>query len=193
MDCCRRDSCASSPNWYVGPTLLQVLETAEVSHDRARAPLRFPVQLVAPPTGHWPLGDTDLHASVKLVLDNGIDISRGDMLAHADAAPQASRSLSATLCSPGDAPLDPGGASGCGMRRASCARPSHASTSSGTAAGAHAGHACPQRHRPHRAGAACIRGTVAGQSRDRQLHPHRRDHQPHCRRRDGALTSFTVS
>ena len=36
--------------WYDGPTLLQILETAEVSSDLFDSPFRFPVQLVARPT-----------------------------------------------------------------------------------------------------------------------------------------------
>ena len=36
--------------WYAGPTLLQVLETAEVESTLDRAPLRFPVQYVVRPT-----------------------------------------------------------------------------------------------------------------------------------------------
>jgi sulfate adenylyltransferase subunit 1 len=36
--------------WYDGPTLLQILETAEVPTALARAPLRFPVQYVSRPT-----------------------------------------------------------------------------------------------------------------------------------------------
>ena len=132
-------------SWYDGPTLLQILETAEVSRDLAQAPFRFPIQLVARPTegrprgymgriesGSVAVGDAvtvlpsgittriraietfdgpqaaaGLHASVTVVLDDEIDISRGDMLVHADAPPAVARSLSATLCWLGDAPLDP--------------------------------------------------------------------------------------
>jgi len=35
--------------WYDGPTLLQILETVEVSHELADAPFRFPVQYVSRP------------------------------------------------------------------------------------------------------------------------------------------------
>jgi sulfate adenylyltransferase subunit 1 len=39
--------------WYEGPTLLQILETVEVSNGLAEAPFRFPVQYVAlPREGH---------------------------------------------------------------------------------------------------------------------------------------------
>ena len=36
-------------DWYRGPTLLEMLETADVARDAGDAPLRFPVQLVARP------------------------------------------------------------------------------------------------------------------------------------------------
>ena len=42
--------------WYDGPTLLQILETAEVPTALARAPLRFPVQYVSRPTATLPRG-----------------------------------------------------------------------------------------------------------------------------------------
>jgi sulfate adenylyltransferase subunit 1 len=47
-----------------------------------------------------------LHDAVTLVLDDAIDISRGDLLAAADTSPPAIRALDATLCWLGDAPLD---------------------------------------------------------------------------------------
>src|SRR4030095_7354448 len=37
--------------WYDAPTLLQILETAEVPHAAADAPFRFPVQYVTRPAG----------------------------------------------------------------------------------------------------------------------------------------------
>ena len=42
--------------WYDGPTLLSILETAEVPETLARAPFRFPVQYVARPTATEPRG-----------------------------------------------------------------------------------------------------------------------------------------
>ncbi len=41
-----------------------------------------------------------------LVLDDELDISRGDMLVGSEAAPSVSRAVDATLCWLGDAPLD---------------------------------------------------------------------------------------
>jgi sulfate adenylyltransferase subunit 1 len=42
--------------WYDGPTLLSILETAEVPRTLIRAPFRFPVQYVARPTATEPRG-----------------------------------------------------------------------------------------------------------------------------------------
>jgi sulfate adenylyltransferase subunit 1 len=130
--------------WYDGPTLLQILETAEVSSDLADSPFRFPVQLVARPTetrsrgymgriesGSIAVGDAvtalpsgirtrirgiethdrhqaaaGLHASVTLFLDDALDVSRGDMLVRAGDEPAVARSVAATVCWLGDAPLD---------------------------------------------------------------------------------------
>jgi sulfate adenylyltransferase subunit 1 len=47
-----------------------------------------------------------LHAAVTVVLDDELDIARGDMLVGAEAAPIVARSVDATLCWLGDAPLD---------------------------------------------------------------------------------------
>jgi sulfate adenylyltransferase subunit 1 len=51
----------------------------------------------------WKAG---LHAPVTLVLADEIDVSRGDMLVGIDAPPAVTRTLDATLCWMGDAPLD---------------------------------------------------------------------------------------
>ncbi|HWZ74504.1 MAG TPA: GTP-binding protein [Casimicrobiaceae bacterium] len=48
-----------------------------------------------------------LHAAVTLVLDDAIDISRGDMLVHGNASPSTKRDLDATLCWLSEAALDP--------------------------------------------------------------------------------------
>jgi sulfate adenylyltransferase subunit 1 len=48
-----------------------------------------------------------LHAAVTLVLDDALDISRGDMLVQAKGPPGVARALDATLCWLGDTPLDP--------------------------------------------------------------------------------------
>jgi sulfate adenylyltransferase subunit 1 len=46
----------NSLGWYDGPTLLQILETAELPASLASAPFRFPVQYVARPTPGQPRG-----------------------------------------------------------------------------------------------------------------------------------------
>ena len=132
-------------SWYDGPTLLQILETVEVTQTLAGAPFRFPVQYVARPTATLPrgymgriesgaieVGDlvaalpsgittrvseirtfdgaqarAGLHSAVTLVLDDALDISRGDMLVKAEESPPVARTLDATLCWLGDIPLDP--------------------------------------------------------------------------------------
>jgi sulfate adenylyltransferase subunit 1 len=48
-----------------------------------------------------------LHAAITLVLDDAIDISRGDMLVHGNASPVTRRNLDATLCWLSETPLDP--------------------------------------------------------------------------------------
>jgi sulfate adenylyltransferase subunit 1 len=130
--------------WYDGPTLLQILETVEVTQTLADAPFRLPVQYVTRPADTQPRGymgriesgsieagdlvtalpsglstrvreirtfdgpqaRAGLHAPVTLVLDDELDISRGDMLVRAGAAPAIGRQLDATVCWLGDAPLD---------------------------------------------------------------------------------------
>jgi sulfate adenylyltransferase subunit 1 len=47
-----------------------------------------------------------LHAAVALVLDEAIDISRGDMLVQGNASPVTRRELDATLCWLSEQPLD---------------------------------------------------------------------------------------
>ena len=129
--------------WYDGPTLLQILETAEVPPP-PDAPFRFPVQYVARPTasssraylgridsGQVAVGDTvmalpsqrtarvrsirtferereraGLHASITLTLDDALDISRGDLIVRANAAPDTARFIDADVAWLGDAPLE---------------------------------------------------------------------------------------
>jgi sulfate adenylyltransferase subunit 1 len=45
--------------------------------------------------------------SVTLLLDDEIDISRGDMIVKPDEAPKIAREIEAMVCWLGDAPLDP--------------------------------------------------------------------------------------
>jgi len=132
--------------WYDGPTLLEILERAEVPAAPTHAPLRLPVQYVSRPTATEPrsylgriesgsiaVGDrirvlpsgrstevrslrtadgvrqrAGLHAAVALTLADELDISRGDLIAHDDRAPEEQRTLYATVCCLGDGPLDAG-------------------------------------------------------------------------------------
>ena len=134
-------------NWYLGPTLLDVLETVDLHADEAQA-FRFPVQLVNRPktpdlidfrgymgrieSGSVKVGDTvrvlpsgletrvreivtldgsftTAHApqSVTLLLEEEIDISRGDMLVHPYEPPRVTREFSAMLCWMDGEPLKP--------------------------------------------------------------------------------------
>jgi len=120
--------------WYMGPSLLELLEALPPSEGAVDAPFRMPVQrvirpdhtfrgfagqiasgrvragdsIVALPSGRaakverivtfdGDLAEARAPLSVTLVLDREIDISRGDLLAAADATPTVSRHLSAQL------------------------------------------------------------------------------------------------
>ena len=133
-------------NWYLGPTLLDLLETVDLHADEPAA-FRFPVQMVNRPqtpelidfrgymgrieSGSVKVGDkvgvlpvglktkvkgivtldgsrATAHApqSVTLLLDDEIDISRGDMLVHLDEPPRVTKEFSAMLCWMDTEPLD---------------------------------------------------------------------------------------
>jgi sulfate adenylyltransferase subunit 1 len=125
--------------WHAGPTLLQILETAEVGRSAAQAGFYFPIQLVARPgdsgvegargyagrieSGRVSEGDTvtvlpsglrsrvrevrtwngrlpsaSAPQSVTLVLEDQLDISRGDVLVAQGSAASAAREFEATVC-----------------------------------------------------------------------------------------------
>ncbi|HEX4984917.1 MAG TPA: GTP-binding protein [Burkholderiales bacterium] len=125
--------------WYGGPTLLQILEGAEVARSAVHGNLFFPVQLVARPgdsgvegargyagrieSGSVSAGDevvvlpsgrrskvqairtfggevarAQAPQSVTLVLEDQLDISRGEVLASGGGPPRAGREFEATLC-----------------------------------------------------------------------------------------------
>ena len=140
-------------DWYAGPTLLEILETAPAAHAAHDEPFRFPVQYVCRPhqsadpklhdyrgfmgrvesgsiargdeivvlpsgqksrvkdiqLGGVPLPAAQAEQSVTLLLDDEIDISRGDMIVRADAKESAlaTRRIEAMLCWLGETPLDP--------------------------------------------------------------------------------------
>ncbi len=137
-------------SWYGGPTLFEILESAEGGRSAAHGRLFFPVQWVARPgdsgvqdargycgrieSGSVRVGDEILvlpsgrrsrvreirtfdgglreaqaPQSVTLVLEDQIDVSRGDVIAAAADAPATARQFDATLCWFDDRPLVPGG------------------------------------------------------------------------------------
>lgn len=120
--------------WYTGPSLLEVLETVDVTSDLTTAPFRMPVQWANRPnldfrgysgtisSGTVRQGDTVMVSpsektstiktistfdgnlteaaagqSVTLVLDDEIDISRGDLIAETRQPPQQTDQFSAHL------------------------------------------------------------------------------------------------
>jgi sulfate adenylyltransferase subunit 1 len=138
-------------DWYKGPTLLEILENAEVSATEHAAPFRFPVQYVCRPrdatrpelhdyrgfmgrieSGRVAVGDAvtllpsgkeskirDIRVlenslpsaaagqSVTLLIDDEIDISRGDMIVKTSELPKVARQIDAMLCWFSETPLDP--------------------------------------------------------------------------------------
>ena len=126
-------------SWYRGPTLLEILETAEVALSASHGKFYFPVQFVARPgdsgvadargyagriesgrigagdavsvlpsgqrsrvreirTFDGSLSEARSPQSVTIVLEDQLDISRGDVLVAAGAGTAVSRELEATLC-----------------------------------------------------------------------------------------------
>ena len=131
--------------WYDGQSLMEILETVEVSGDRNFDDLRFPVQyvnrpnlnfrgfagtlasgivrkgddVVALPSGkgskvksivtyEGELEQAGPGQAVTLTLEDEIDVSRGDMLVHADNRPQVTDSFEAMLVWMGEEPMLPG-------------------------------------------------------------------------------------
>ena len=133
--------------WYQGPTLLQYLETVEITHKQGGAS-RFPVQYVIRADGSnqdgrpfrgyagqicggaFAVGDrvvvlpshrisrvrdiqVDSHSlesasfplSVTILLEDELDISRGDVLVHPGFEPNVSNELTATVCWMDEEPL----------------------------------------------------------------------------------------
>ena len=125
--------------WYRGPTLLEILESAEVARSAVHGQLFFPVQLVSRPgdsgaegargyagrieSGSIGVGDAitvlpsgqtsrvrtvrtfdsavgraQAPQSVTVVLEDQLDISRGEVLATTGALPVVAREFDATLC-----------------------------------------------------------------------------------------------
>ncbi len=128
-----------SLSWYRGPTLLEILESAEVARSAVHGQLFFPVQLVSRPgdsgvegargyagrieSGSIGIGDditvlpsgqtskirtvrtfdgpverAQAPQSVTVVLEDQLDISRGEVLAATGTLPAVAREFEATLC-----------------------------------------------------------------------------------------------
>jgi sulfate adenylyltransferase subunit 1 len=126
-------------SWYGGPTLLEILESAEVARSAVHGHLFFPVQLVSRPgdsgvegargyagrieSGSIGIGDAitvlpsgqtsrvrtvrtfdgvveraQAPQSVTVVLEDQLDISRGEVLAGTGTLPVVAREFDATLC-----------------------------------------------------------------------------------------------
>ncbi|UTW06782.1 sulfate adenylyltransferase subunit CysN [Pseudomonas benzenivorans] len=131
--------------WYEGQSLMEILETVEVSGDRNFDDMRFPVQYVNRPnlnfrgfagtlasgivhkgdevvvlpsgkgsrvksivTYEGELEQAGPGQAITLTLEDEIDVSRGDMLVHADNRPQIRDSFDAMLVWMGEEPMLPG-------------------------------------------------------------------------------------
>ena len=131
--------------WYSGQTLMEILETVDVSTDRNMTDLRFPVQYVNRPNLNFrgfagtlasgivhkgdevvvlPSGKSSRvksivtfegeleHAgpgqAVTLTMEDEIDISRGDLLVHADNVPPVTDQFDAMLVWMAEEPMLPG-------------------------------------------------------------------------------------
>lgn len=137
-------------DWYQGPTLMEILETAPAAHTEHAEPFRFPVQYVCRPqdssnpelhdyrgfmgqveSGSIAAGDsvtilpsginTTIKAvqigganidraiteqSITLLLNDDIDISRGDMIVKQGEVPVPVKQITATLCWFAETPMD---------------------------------------------------------------------------------------
>jgi bifunctional enzyme CysN/CysC len=131
--------------WYKGPSILEVLDTIDVSRDQELQDLRLPVQYVNRPdhsfrgyagtiaAGSVAAGDPIMSVpsrrlskvreivtfdgksasagsgeAVTLVLEDELDITRGDLLVHPDRSPSVSRVFDAHIIWMSDTPLLPG-------------------------------------------------------------------------------------
>jgi bifunctional enzyme CysN/CysC len=138
-------SAGSGMPWYDGPTIMELLDTIDVSRDQDLADLRLPVQYVNRPdhsfrgysgtiaAGSVAPGDPVMAVpsrrmskvreivtfdgklaragageAVTLVLEDELDITRGDVLVHPDRAPSVSRVFDAHVIWMSDTPLLPG-------------------------------------------------------------------------------------
>jgi sulfate adenylyltransferase large subunit len=132
--------------WYDGPTLLEHLETVDVTDDREETGRRLPVQWVIRPMaeehhdyrgyagqvagGTWRAGDdvvvlpsglrsrvarvdgADGEAvpgrSVTILLEDDVDVARGDLLADPERMPTVAREVTARVCWMSERPVTDG-------------------------------------------------------------------------------------
>ena len=131
--------------WYSGPSIVEILDTIDVTSDQPLADLRMPVQYVNRPdhtfrgyagtiaAGGVAVGDPVMAVpsrrlskvreivtfdgkpesaaageAVTLVLEDELDITRGDVLVHPDRSPSVSRVFDAHVIWMSDTPLLPG-------------------------------------------------------------------------------------
>jgi sulfate adenylyltransferase subunit 1 len=136
-------------DWYDGPTLMEVLESAPSAHGEARENFRFPVQYVCRPrtaehhdfrgymgrveSGEISVGDevqvlpsgrttrireirlldqslpqAASERSITLLLEDELDISRGDMIVSPANAPTVTKQVEAMVCWLAETPLESG-------------------------------------------------------------------------------------
>jgi sulfate adenylyltransferase large subunit len=118
--------------WYQGPSLMHHLEHVHVASDRDLVDVRFPVQYVVRPKSDehhdyrgyggmvaggvlkpgdevvvLPSGMTSKIAGIDLFDEDDVDVSRGDMIARVNNAPQPSQDIDAMVCWMTNAPLKP--------------------------------------------------------------------------------------
>ena len=116
--------------WHAGPSLLELLESTAASEPPASGPFRFPVQWVSRAadfrgyagmvlggqetriarvvTADGDAAAAEAGQSVTLTLADDVDVSRGDLLASADAPPAATDQLQADIIWMSEHPLLPG-------------------------------------------------------------------------------------
>ncbi len=136
---------SAAMGWYSGPTLLEILESVEVTRTVEQQPVRFPVQYVNRPnldfrgysgtlasgsiqpgqrvkvlpsgvsstvarivTFDGDLAQASAGEAITLVLEDEIDISRGDLLVAADAELQPVRAATVDVVWMAEQPLRPG-------------------------------------------------------------------------------------
>src|SRR6188474_2066483 len=106
--------------WYEGPSLLYHLEHVHIASDRNLRDNRFPVQWIVRPmsdehhdyrgyAGTVAAGTFKAGDDVVMLLEDDVDISRGDMICRPHNQPTATQDLEAMVCWMADRPLQVGG------------------------------------------------------------------------------------